>query len=488
MRLLDRYLLRELLMPLGCCLGGFLVFWIAFDLFGTLEDFRRLGAPLAGILELYWIRMPELLVVVVPFSLLLALLYVLTAMAKSHEITAMRSAGISLWRICLPYFAVGLLGSLGLYAFNEIWMPDAQEREELLKASWGHPSSTADRAWRQRVDFRNEADARTWSLGAFNLTNGEMRQPRVSMFLPADAYREVTADGVRWAEGYWRLTNGIERIYRWADDPLPAMKSKSVFSEAEMGGNAEVVGRWPGETVTVTNEVYTNGFVLRLKLTNGDAATFRQWTLESFRPDLGEGGALRFRAPLGAGARRVISAESGRWNNGAWTFGGVREFLFRSGTDDNYLDQSNPELELTGFSETPEIIRSEVRVGPLLNRTKTLRRPRLGAQEIMNYERLHPDIPPGDRALLDTQLHGRFSAPWTALVVVFIAIPFGAPSGRRNLFFGVAGSLALAFAYVFLQRLGFALGQGGHLVPWLAAWLPNLFFTLVGAGLISRVR
>ena len=36
MRLLDRYLLRELLVPLGYCLGGFLVFWITFDVFSEL--------------------------------------------------------------------------------------------------------------------------------------------------------------------------------------------------------------------------------------------------------------------------------------------------------------------------------------------------------------------------------------------------------------------------------------------------------------------
>ena len=32
MRLLDRYLLRELLVPFGYCLGGFLIFWTAFDI------------------------------------------------------------------------------------------------------------------------------------------------------------------------------------------------------------------------------------------------------------------------------------------------------------------------------------------------------------------------------------------------------------------------------------------------------------------------
>ena len=41
MRLLDRYLLRELLTPLAYCLGGFLVFWISFNLFTRLDDLQE---------------------------------------------------------------------------------------------------------------------------------------------------------------------------------------------------------------------------------------------------------------------------------------------------------------------------------------------------------------------------------------------------------------------------------------------------------------
>src|SRR6266699_597222 len=43
MRLLDRYLLRELLAPLGYCLSGFLIVWVAFELFsdmGELQDHK----------------------------------------------------------------------------------------------------------------------------------------------------------------------------------------------------------------------------------------------------------------------------------------------------------------------------------------------------------------------------------------------------------------------------------------------------------------
>ena len=41
MRLLDRYLLRELLIPLSYCLGGILIFWISFDLIAGIDDLQR---------------------------------------------------------------------------------------------------------------------------------------------------------------------------------------------------------------------------------------------------------------------------------------------------------------------------------------------------------------------------------------------------------------------------------------------------------------
>ena len=49
MRLLDRYLLRELLVPLGYCLGGFLIFWISFDLLTELSGFQEQNLTAADV-------------------------------------------------------------------------------------------------------------------------------------------------------------------------------------------------------------------------------------------------------------------------------------------------------------------------------------------------------------------------------------------------------------------------------------------------------
>jgi lipopolysaccharide export system permease protein len=55
-------------------------------------------------------------------------------------------------------------------------------------------------------------------------------------------------------------------------------------------------------------------------------------------------------------------------------------------------------------------------------------------------------------------------------------------------FVGVAGSLVICFVYFVVQQLALALGTGGYLAPWLAGWLPNLLFGLMGLGLTARIR
>jgi lipopolysaccharide export LptBFGC system permease protein LptF len=72
--------------------------------------------------------------------------------------------------------------------------------------------------------------------------------------------------------------------------------------------------------------------------------------------------------------------------------------------------------------------------------------------------------------------------------VVLLALPFGARSGRHNVFAGVAGSLFICFGYFIMQRIAMGLGVAAIWPPFLAGWLPNLVFGLTGLVLIWRAR
>jgi lipopolysaccharide export LptBFGC system permease protein LptF len=173
--------------------------------------------------------------------------------------------------------------------------------------------------------------------------------------------------------------------------------------------------------------------------------------------------------------------------NHVWMFFNVEKYSQANASAPQLPSLQTNVLAMPEFDETPAAIRSEIKINAYETQRRT-RKADIPLMDIWGYLRLHPHPPRAVSGWLFTKLHGRLAAPWTCLVVVLIAIPFGAASGRRNLFVGVAGSIFICFTYFVIQQVGLALGSGGHLPAWLAAWLPNLIFGVIGLVLTARVR
>ncbi|HEX3627929.1 MAG TPA: LptF/LptG family permease [Verrucomicrobiae bacterium] len=367
MRLLDRYLFRELLTPLVFCLVGiqsFIIFVTAFSDAGKIGEAKlgfgqTIGYSVAA-------SMGQL-TIVIPVSLLLALLMALTQHARHHELTAMRAAGISLWRICVPYFIVGLIATGVVFALNESVVPRSMD---FADRTLSHHSPTTSHESAQNVAFTNEREHRKWVL-----------------------------------PGYYHL------------------------------GSSTVPHPWV------------------------------QWVF----PD---------------GSARIFSANEAVRTNGVWVFYDVQEF---SQADVLALPvpilQTNV-LVVREFNETPEEIGREIKMSNYFSE----RNPNIPFKDISAYLQWHPNLSRQDRGRLETEMQERLAMPVTCLVVALIAIPFGATPGRRNLFFGVAGSIFICFVYFILQRVSFLFGSSGAWPAWLAAWLPNLVFGITGIFLMSRIR
>jgi lipopolysaccharide export LptBFGC system permease protein LptF len=182
-----------------------------------------------------------------------------------------------------------------------------------------------------------------------------------------------------------------------------------------------------------------------------------------------------------------LMARSAVRTNDCWVFQDVHEIVTFRGKEDDPQTTPTNRLVVCEFSETPEQIKSEIKVSRLGDFRKS-KDVQLSTREILEYLHLHPDLTARDRAMLHTKLHERLATPWTCLVVVLIAVPFGAASGRRSVFAGVASSISICFAFFVLLRFGSALGTGGYIAPWLAGWAPNLLFSSAGICLTSRIR
>jgi lipopolysaccharide export system permease protein len=208
----------------------------------------------------------------------------------------------------------------------------------------------------------------------------------------------------------------------------------------------------------------------------------RYWHIKAFNPTTFEMIKPQVEWQLADRSRGQLFADRAIWTNQGWRFFNVQQVWHATGQK----MQTN-ELSMTEFSETPQQIKSEIKLNNL-TAIAAAKKAQVSVRDILDYKKLHPQMDARTRALVDTQLQGRLAAPWTCLVVVVIALPFGAVAGRRNVFVGVAASIFICFAYFILMRCGLALGTGNQVSPWVAAWFPNLFFGGAGIWVSHRLR
>jgi lipopolysaccharide export system permease protein len=108
-RILDRYVIRQLLMPFGIGLLVFTFLFIIPELMRYAEDYIAKGAPLPVVLEVFVALLPMALGLTIPMSLLMALLVTFGRLSADREFVAFQACGVSMRRLLRPVGLVSVL-------------------------------------------------------------------------------------------------------------------------------------------------------------------------------------------------------------------------------------------------------------------------------------------------------------------------------------------------------------------------------------------
>ncbi|MBB5061522.1 LPS export ABC transporter permease LptF/LPS export ABC transporter permease LptG [Granulicella aggregans] len=149
--ILDEYIMRAFISNFALVLITFWILFTIFTFFELIGDIIRNRTPLVTVGDYLLNLIPYILYNVTPLCVLVAVLITFGALSRSSELTAMKAAGISLYRILIPVVVLAAVIACSLFAFDEFYLPAANRRQEALRNTIkGKPAQTflrPDRKW-----------------------------------------------------------------------------------------------------------------------------------------------------------------------------------------------------------------------------------------------------------------------------------------------------------------------------------------------------
>lgn len=127
MKILDRYVIKQFVETILFGLLAFTVIFVVIDMMENLDDFIDQNVPSPIIFEYYLYFIPDILKLMTPVAVLFASLFTMGKLSNQNEITAIKSSGISIYRIMYPLIIVSLfISGLSVY-FGGYIVPKANK-------------------------------------------------------------------------------------------------------------------------------------------------------------------------------------------------------------------------------------------------------------------------------------------------------------------------------------------------------------------------
>lgn len=241
MRILDKYILKELMGPFvfGVCAFSS-VFIGTSTLFRIAQYVTKYGAGIWSVTKLFFFSLPSIIVLTFPMSMLLASLLSFGRLSGSSEITAMKSSGVSFPRLAMPVFIVAFVVSLFTVVFNEKVVPASNHAyNQVVRIEIERNTKPPAQDHVVIKDVGGEASKLTYAR-RFEEASGIMYAVTLQEFQGDKLVRVENAERAIWDQGRWIMQNGIihdldengmfTRYLRFEQQEMPIRKAPGEIS------------------------------------------------------------------------------------------------------------------------------------------------------------------------------------------------------------------------------------------------------------------
>ena len=134
--LLDRWIFTELLPPLFFSIAAFTVVSLSVGVvFDLIRKIVEIGLPFSIAIQVLLLKLPSFVVISFPMAMLLSTLLAYGSLNENSEIKALKSIGISIYRLILPGLILSIFMSYMTFVFNNNIVPTTNKNAEVVLAN-----------------------------------------------------------------------------------------------------------------------------------------------------------------------------------------------------------------------------------------------------------------------------------------------------------------------------------------------------------------
>jgi LPS export ABC transporter permease LptG len=236
--ILDEYIMRSFTSNFALVLATFCALFLIFTFFELIGDIIRNRTPLVTVGDYLLNLIPYILYHVTPLCVLVSVLITFGALSRTSELTAMKAAGISLYRIVIPVLALAAVVAVSLFAFDEFYLPAANRRQEALRnVIKGKPAQTFLRPDRK------------WISGQTSTTAAALESPATDPFAGRAQTRPTEPVRIFYYQFFDPDRNVFANLTVFEFDPVTFVLQRRIFAAS---------ARWDGR---VDRWLFENGWV-----------------------------------------------------------------------------------------------------------------------------------------------------------------------------------------------------------------------------------
>jgi len=174
---------------------------------------------------------------------------------------------------------------------------------------------------------------------------------------------------------------------------------------------------------------------------------------------------------------RIVFADRAMFNADQWTLDNARVYQFSPGGEGVTTTSSTPSLQVELGENPTEMVKRAANDNPEdMNRAQIaqlIHTGQLSASELQKYTMVYQE---------------KLATPFACFVFTLLAVPYGIRAmrggGSASLGFGLA--VLIVFIYYIVSTIFQYIGEAFLPLAFLAAWMPNIIFTLFGARRLYR--